>query len=106
MTNTIAFVSVKGGVGKTTLALETASALANCYNKKVLLIDANFSAPNLGIHLNLTNEVTLHDALNGLPLHNTIYEAHGVDVIPADLHYSDSVDPFKLKKLIAKFMLS
>jgi pilus assembly protein CpaE len=103
MTNTIAFVSIKGGVGKTTLALETASSLANHYNKKVLLIDANFSAPNIGLHFNLTNEVTLHDALNGLPLHNTIYEAHGIDIIPADLHYDGDVDPFKLKKLIAKF---
>lgn len=103
MTNTIAFVSIKGGVGKTTLALETASSLANHYHKKVLLIDGNFSAPNIGLYLNLTNEVTLHDALNGLPLHNTIYEAHGIDVIPADLHYNDPVDPFKLKKLIEKF---
>jgi pilus assembly protein CpaE len=103
MTNTIAFVSIKGGVGKTTLALETASSLANHYKKRVLLIDGNFSAPNIGLYLNLTNEVTLHDALNGLPLHNTIYEAHGMDVIPADLHYNDPVDPYKLKKLIAKF---
>ena len=103
MTNTIAFVSIKGGVGKTTLALETASSLANHYKKKVLLIDCNFSAPNLGLHLNLTNEVTLHDALNGLPLHNTIYEAHNVDIIPSNLHNKEPIDPFKLKKLIAKF---
>ena len=32
--NTIAFVSIKGGVGKTTMALETASALANSFDKK------------------------------------------------------------------------
>ena len=62
----LAFVSIKGGVGKTTLALETASSLANDFDKKVLLVDANFSAPNLGLYLDLTNEVTLHDALLGV----------------------------------------
>ena len=56
----IAFVSIKGGVGKTTLALETASALANDFGKKVLLVDANFSAPNVGLYLDLTDESSLH----------------------------------------------
>ena len=34
MNNIISFISVKGGVGKTTLALETAYALVNNYNKE------------------------------------------------------------------------
>ena len=103
MTNTIAFVSIKGGVGKTTLALETASSLVNDFGKKVLLVDANFSAPNIGLYLDLTNEITLHDALSGTLLHNAIYEAHGIDVVPASLNYNDPVDPFKLKKILQKF---
>lgn len=103
MSNILAFVSIKGGVGKTTLALETASALANSYDKKVLLVDANFSAPNIGLYLDLTNDLTLHDALTGTLLHNTIYEAHGIDVIPASMHYHDQVDPYKLARLLEKF---
>jgi MinD-like ATPase involved in chromosome partitioning or flagellar assembly len=103
MTNILAFVSIKGGVGKTTLALETASALVNHFNKKVLLVDANLSAPNIGLYLDLTKESTLHHALAGTLLHNTIYEAHGIDVIPASLDYHDEVDPFKLKKILNKF---
>ncbi len=104
MGNVIAFVSIKGGVGKTTVALETASALANYFDKKVLLIDANFSAPNVGLYLDLTKEeLTLHDALNGVPLHNTIYESYNVDVIPASMYYDKMVDIYGLKKLIAKF---
>ena len=103
MTNILAFVSIKGGVGKTTLALETASSLVNDYGKKVLLVDANFSAPNIGLYLDLTNETTLHDALNGTLLHNAIYEAHGIDVIPASLYYHDKIDPFKLKRILNKF---
>ncbi|MBU3924199.1 MAG: AAA family ATPase, partial [Nanoarchaeota archaeon] len=101
--NTIAFVSIKGGVGKTTLALETATALAKYFDKKVLLVDANFSAPNIGLYLDLTNDLTLHDALNGTLLHNTIYEAHGIDIIPASMYYDNEVDPYKLKKILEKF---
>ena len=103
MSNILAFVSIKGGVGKTTLALETASSLANDFDKKVLLVDANFSAPNLGLYLDLTNETTLHDALDGTLLHNAIYEAHGIDVVPASMYYHNEIDPFKLKKILAKF---
>ena len=51
----LAFVSIKGGVGKTTLALETASTLVNQLGKRVLLVDANFSAPNIGLHLGNIN---------------------------------------------------
>ena len=103
MANILAFVSIKGGVGKTTLALETASALVHHFNKKVLLVDANLSAPNIGLYLDLTNESTLHNALNGALLHNTIYEAHGIDVIPGSFNYEDEYDPFKLKKILNKF---
>jgi len=103
MTNTLAFVSIKGGVGKTTLALETATSLVKNFGKKVLLVDANFSAPNIGLYLDLTSDATLHDALDGTLLHNAIYESHGVDIIPASLHYQNEVDPFKLSKILNKF---
>lgn len=103
MSNVLAFVSVKGGVGKTTLALETASSLANKFGKKVLLVDANFSAPNVGLYLDLAkNEVTLHDALFGVGLHNAIYEAHGFDVVSSSMHYGPEVDMYKLKNILSK----
>jgi len=103
MSNILAFVSIKGGVGKTTLALETASSLVNNFDKKVLLVDANFSAPNVGLYLDLTSDTTLHDALDGTLLHNAIYEAHGIDIIPASMHYRNEVDVFKLKKILNKY---
>jgi chromosome partitioning protein len=37
----VSFVNYKGGVGKTTLAVEISASLAHHYNKKVLLIDAD-----------------------------------------------------------------
>lgn len=105
MAEIIAFVSIKGGVGKTTIALETASSLVNDFGKKVLLVDANFSAPNVGLYLDLTSEFTLQDSLSpsGTLLHNAIYEAHGVDVIPSSLYYDGEIDVFKLKNALSKF---
>lgn len=100
---TISFVSIKGGVGKTMMALETASALANDFGKKVLLVDANFSAPNIGLHLDMKDGLTLHDVLGDKEgLHAAIYEAYGMDVVPSSLYFKDDVDPYKLKKVLEK----
>ncbi len=99
----IAFISIKGGVGKTTLALETAVNLVRKYNKKVLLVDANFSAPNIGLYLNVISDFTLHDCLEDVPLHNSIYEAFGVDIIPASINHERNVDVSKLKKILEKY---
>ena len=46
MTKFIAFVSGKGGVGKTTSTLNVSKALASL-GKEVLLVDANIVTPNL-----------------------------------------------------------
>jgi MinD-like ATPase involved in chromosome partitioning or flagellar assembly len=90
-------------VGKTCIALETASALANDFGKKVLLVDGNFSAPNIHLYLDLKHDSTLHDALNGENgLHSAIYEIYGLDVVPASMNFHSTVDPFKLKKILEK----
>jgi len=98
----LAFVSVKGGVGKTTLALETASSLVNDYGKRVLLVDGNFSAPNIGLYLDLTSDVGLHDVLNGEGIQHSIYEAHGIDIIPASQEYNKKVNIYQLKNVLEK----
>ena len=49
MSKTIGLIAIKGGVGKTTISASLASDLVNHYGKKVLLVDANYSAPNLGL---------------------------------------------------------
>jgi len=100
----ISFVSIKGGVGKTTLAVETASSLANHYGKKVLLIDANFSAPNVSLNLGIKPEGTLHDLLSGKirDLANVTYESHGFDFVPASMEYKDPIYFLKLRDAIEK----
>jgi MinD-like ATPase involved in chromosome partitioning or flagellar assembly len=66
MSKTIGVISIKGGVGKTTVSSAIASGLVNHYGKKVLLVDANYSAPNLGLHMDIVEPVkTIHDVLAG-----------------------------------------
>jgi len=99
----IAFVSVKGGVGKTTMSLEVAANLVHKFKKKVLLVDANFSAPNVGLYLNVISDYTLHNCLEDVPLTNSVYEAFGIDIVPASMDYERKVDITKLKKILANY---
>ena len=64
MGKSIGILSLKGGVGKTSVVVALGDALAHL-GKKVLLIDGNLSAPNLGMHLNIIDpDVTLQDVLS------------------------------------------
>ena len=103
MSRVIGIISIKGGVGKTSCVAQLGSALAD-FGKKVLLVDANFSAPNLGFHLGLVHpKKTLHDALQGkTSIHKTIYAYNkNLHVIPGSL-MNEKVNPFHLKREISK----
>ena len=54
MGKTIGIVSLKGGVGKTTVVAALGGALSRL-GKKTLVVDGNLSSPNLGLHLNIVN---------------------------------------------------
>jgi len=97
----IGIMSLKGGVGKTSVVASLGSALAE-FGKKVLLIDANFSAPNLGIHFNLIDpEVTLHDVMTRRAnLKDAIYAVGELDVMPASMFNDDKIAPLRLKEKI------
>lgn len=103
MGEVIGFVSLKGGVGKTTLAAAVASELANQHRKKVLLVDANYSAPNLGLHMDIiAPAVSIHDVLNGKRLSSAIHEKFGVDVVPGNFLFSRQFSPMKLRAKLSR----
>lgn len=101
MGKTIGIVSLKGGVGKTSVVTALGGAMAS-FGKKVLLIDGNLSAPNLGLHLNIVDpDTTLHHVLNReARVRDAIYELGCFDVIPSSVFNRSEINPLKLKDRI------
>jgi len=102
MSKTIGIISIKGGVGKTTIASALASSLVNNFYEKVLLIDANYSAPNLGMHMDILQpEKTIHEVLaNEARIKSSIHSRFGVDVIPGSYVFKNQFNPLKLRDKI------
>ena len=96
----IGVLSLKGGVGKTSVVSALGDALSG-FGRRVLLVDGNLSAPNLGMHLNIIDpEVTLQHVLERKAnAHKAICKLDNFDVIPASVHRR-SVNPLKLPNRI------
>ncbi|MCZ7355982.1 MAG: cell division ATPase MinD [Candidatus Methanoperedens sp.] len=80
----IAMGSGKGGVGKTTVALNIGFALASL-KKKVLVVDTDVSLPDLDLYTGLEKPiVTLLEVLNGTAeIQNAIYTIQmGLNILP------------------------
>jgi septum site-determining protein MinD len=91
MTRVIVCTSGKGGVGKTALVSNLATALARL-GEDVIAIDANLTTPNLGLHLGLhLAPKTLHHVLKGNSrLKNAIYpHPLGFKVLPSSMNIND-----------------
>jgi septum site-determining protein MinD len=95
MSKFIVVTSGKGGVGKTTTAVNLAIAM-NSFDEDVTLVDANLTTPNVGLHLGApVVPVSLNHVLCGkADLVDAIYEhSSGTKVIPASISIKE------LKKL-------
>ncbi len=73
--NVIVVMSPKGGVGKTTVSVNLAAALATM-GKRVLIIDANLDTPHVAIYYGFVGyKNSLEDVLNGrVPINEAIYK--------------------------------
>jgi len=101
MAQIIGIVSLKGGVGKTSSVAALGDAMAG-FGKKVLLVDGNLSAPNLGMHLNILDpKITLHHVLarQARPS-EAIYNLDNFDLMPASFSSKLEFSPLKLKDRI------
>ena|SRR3989338_6539463 len=107
MSRVIVITSGKGGVGKTTTAVNLGAAL-NYFGEKVTIIDANLTTPNIGIHFGApVVPVNLnHVLLDKAELEEAVYEhSSGTKIIPASLSMKDfrKMNQGKLKTLRDKF---
>jgi len=100
MPKIIVITSGKGGVGKTTTAINLGAAM-NYFGKDVLIIDANLTTPNIGIHLGSPEvPINLNHILKGeAEAFEGVYEHEsGLKVIPSSLSIKElkTIMPEKL----------
>ncbi len=87
MAKLITITSGKGGVGKTTTAINLGAAL-NAFGKEVIILDANLTTPNIGLHLGAPIvPISLNHVLLGkAKIADAIYEHEsGTKIIPSSL---------------------
>ena len=81
MSNVIGVLSAKGGVGKTTSAINIASAL-NQFGYSTLVLDTDITSPNIGIYLGKSN--------HPYSLNHVLYS--NIDINKAIINHSSGID--------------
>ena len=103
----IVITSGKGGVGKTTTAVNLGAAM-NQFGKDVLIIDANLSTPNVGLHLNsLEVPISLNHVLlkKAKPLDAVYEHKSGIKLMLSSISLKElrKITPEKLLELKKEF---
>src|SRR3989339_136057 len=106
MAKIYAIASGKGGVGKTTSAINLGAAL-NKFKEDVIVVDANLTTPNIGLYLGAPIvPINLNHVLQGkADIEEAIYEHEsGTKIIPSSLSLRDlkKIDTDFLKEAVKK----
>lgn len=101
----IVVASGKGGVGKTSIAVNLAIALVKL-GKRAIIFDADLPMADVGIYLGQeSTPITLHDVLSGdVPIKDAIYNGPGgVQFVPSSLSLESykAIDPKKLADAVS-----
>ena len=101
MSRVIVITSGKGGVGKTTTAINLAAAMKH-FGEDVLVIDGNLSTPNVGLHLNSPEvPISLNHVLRGKaePFEAVYEHESGIKIMPSSLSLKEMrrTNPEKMK---------
>ena len=100
----ISVASGKGGVGKTNFSVNFAYTLANDFNKKVLLIDADIGMANIHILLNIDTKKNIKNLFYGKSIEDVIVSSNGFDVILgfSGIDSMEEMDDISISMLISQ----
>ena len=98
MSESIGILSIKGGVGKTTSTIALGHALSQL-GKQILVVDENFSAPNLALQLGIVTRFGIYDVLEEKinALTAIVETDFGFDLLPGKLSANKVYYPNYLK---------
>ncbi len=108
MTRVLLITSGKGGVGKTTTAVNLAHSLYS-YGRRVVLLDLNLYSADVNLHLGAFRaDKTLHDLLEGNAKEEDVLYTHnsGLIFIPGSvaLNKTKKIDADKVKEGVDKIL--
>ena len=95
--------SAKGGVGKTTTVSNLGAALAQKLKGKVIIVETNMTASNLGLHLGIVDPpVVVQDVVYGrVRTDDAIVKTdYGLHVLPGSVAFTEELGPIDLSALL------
>jgi len=99
----IGVYSAKGGVGKTTTVSNLRAALAQRLKNKVVIVETNMTASNLGLHLGIVDPpIVVQDVVYGrVRVDDAIVKTdYGLHVLPGSVAFTEELGPIDLSGLL------